>query len=122
MMLRFNDKNADQKIEANLSVIREIMDRKTFSPLDQCQKLEDLTSHLGMAAETRAVAFHLCAHNERLAIAEKNLKGQSVNKEVVRFAAYENMLFEYADKVHDDMIKSINALQTLISFSKKEGY
>jgi len=121
-MLRYNDKDIDQKIEGNLSMIREVMDRKTFSPLEQCQKLEDLTSLLGMAAETRAVAFHLCAHNERLAITEKNLKGQSVNKEVVRFTAYENMLFEYASTIHDDMIKSINALQTLISFSKKEGY
>lgn len=121
-MLRYNDKDVDQKIEENLSVIREVMDRKTFSPADQCQKLDDLTCLLGMASETRAVALHLCAHNERLAIAEKNLKGQSVNKEVVRYAAYENMLYEYADTIHSDMIKAINALQTLISFSKKEGY
>lgn len=98
------------------------MDRKTFSPLEQCGKLDELTTLLGLAAETRAVSFHLCAHNERLAIAEKGLKGQSVNKEVVRYTAYENMLYEYANTVHDDMIKSINALQTLISFHKKEGY
>lgn len=121
-MLQFNDKGVEKTIEANLSVIRDVMDRKTFSPLEQCQKLEDLTCHLGMAAETRAVAFHICAMNERKAIEEKGLKGQSINKEVVRYTAYENMIFEYASTVHDDVIKSINALQTLISFSKKEGY
>lgn len=121
-MLRFNDPNADKKIEENLSVIRKVMDRPTHSPLEQCQKLEELTTLLGVAAESRAVAFHICAHNERLAIAEKGLKGQSINKEVVRYTAYENMLYEYADTIHGDIIKSINALQTLISFSKKEGY
>lgn len=121
-MLRFNNPGAADIIEKNLSMIREVMDRKTFSPLEQCTKLEELTSLLGTAAESRAVAFHICANNERLAISEKGLKGQSVNKEVVRYTAYENMLYEYANTIHDDMIKSINALQTLISFSKKEGY
>ena len=121
-MLRFNDKDVEKIIEANLSMIRKVMDRKTFSPLEQGTKLDELSSLLGLAAESRAVSFHICAHNERLAIQEKGLKGQSVNKEVVRYTAYENMLFEYADKIHEDMIKSINALQTLISFSKKEGY
>jgi len=121
-MLRFNDKDVDKIIEDNLSMIRKVMDRKTFSPLEQGTKLDELSSLLGLASETRAVSFHICANNERLAIQEKSLKGQSINREVVRYTAYENMLFEYADKIHEDMIKSINALQTLISFSKKEGY
>jgi hypothetical protein len=121
-MLRFNDKGIEKTIEENLSMIRAVMDRKTFSPAEQCVKLDELSSLLGIAAETRTVAFHLCAHNERLAIDEKKLKGQSINKEVIRYTAYENMLYEYANTIHDDMIKSINALQTLISFSKKEGY
>lgn len=121
-MLRLKDPNIEQTIEANLSIIREVMDRKTFSPLEQCTKLDELSSLLGMAAETRAVAFHVCAENERMAIHEKGLKGQSVSKDVVRYTAYENMLFQYADKIHDDMIKSMNALQTIISFSKKEGF
>lgn len=121
-MLSPKDPDIDQRIESNLSIIREVMDRVTFSPLEQCNKLDELSSLLGMAAETRAVAFHICAENERKAIHEKGLKGQSVSKDVIRYTAYENTLYQYADKIHDDMIKSINALQTLISFSKKEGY
>ena len=121
-MLRLKDPNIEQTIEANLFMIRAVMDRKTFSPLEQCTKLDELASMLGMAAETRAVAFHICAENERKAIDEKRLTGQSVNKQVIRYTAYENMLFEYADKVHEDVIKCMNALQTIISFSKKEGY
>ncbi len=121
-MLRYNDKDIDAKLEKGLSEIREVMDRKTYSPSDQAQKIEDLTCLLGQAAEIRAVSFQLCANNEKIAISEKGLKGASITRDVKRYTAYENMLYEYAHTIHEDVQASINALQTLISFAKKAGY
>lgn len=121
-MLRYNDPEIDTKIEEGLEEIRLVMDRKTYSPTDQAHKIEDLTCLLGQAAELRAVSFQLCANNEKLAIAEKHLKGASITRDVKRYTAYENMLYEYAHTIHEDVQASINALQTLISFAKKAGY
>jgi len=109
-----------EQIEINQKAIRKVMDRKTFSVHEHCGKLEELESILGLASETAANSFRLCAANERLAIEEKKLTGQSVNQMVVRYTAYENMLYKYSDLLFKSLIEQIGALRTLISQHKKE--
>jgi len=109
-----------EQIETNQTEIRKVMDRKTFSVHEHCEKLEQLESMLGLAAETCAKSFRLCSSRERLAIEEKKLTGQSVNQMVVRYTAYENMLYKYSDLLFKSLIEQIGALRTLISQHKKE--
>lgn len=109
------------QIEENLKAIREVLDKRTFSTMEHAEKLEELSSLLGLAAETRSLAIRFCASQERLAIDEKGLKGASVGKDVRRYTAFEGALQEYSDKLFEAVIESIGALRTLVSLAKKEN-
>ena len=120
MLLKLNSPTIETDIQNNLAEIREAMDVKTHSPYDQSQKLENLICLLGMACDTRAAAFHLCAMNERIMIDKYKLSGNSRNRDAIRHTAYENTLYEYSNTILDSLHESIGALRTLVSYSKKE--
>lgn len=95
------------------------MDKETYSLVEQAEKLNKLSSLLGLASETQCEADKLL--NEKHAeVLDSKDKGMNLKQLLKLKSIDETYLSEYSDRICSNLISSMDALRTLISLGKKE--
>jgi hypothetical protein len=103
----------------NLSVIRAEIDKRTYSPHEQAEKLEVLSSLLGLAAECKSESIKILATKEK-EVMDSSDKGMNLKTLLKLKTIEENALYEYSSSIYSQLPTIIDALRTLISFAKTE--
>lgn len=108
-----------EQILNNLALIREEMDKPAETLVEQAEKLNKLSSLLGLASETQSWADKYL-NQKHLEVMDSKDKGMNLKQLLKLKSIEETYTSEYSDRIMDNMVSCMDALRTLISLGKKE--